>query len=266
MLSTPTLVNQLTAGGANPHADCGEADARSNLVDAGHNDPVALIEQTIGGDLRGGTTTVQLAAAMTKLGLPARAVASVGEVDAALSRRHRIIVEIPSDHYGNPLPGSTLGHFVLVYGFDGANYHAMNPLGGRLVAIPASVLIECEKERQFRAVEIEMVMPADQAAPAPAPTPVPAPHPAPAPKPRPSVAAEVMPECTAGAHVRASASLSAPVLATLRAGTPIRLVGAARGPEVMDLEEHRLTPWWYELSTGGWIASGLVKGNWPGCY
>jgi len=259
MLSTPTLVNQLTAGGQWVHGDCGEADVRSVLVDAGHNDAVALIERTIGGDLRGGTNTVQLAAALSKLGVPASPVATVGDVDAALGRRHRSIVEIPSDIYGNPDVHSVLGHFVLVYGFDGANYHAMNPLGGRLVSIPSATLFACERLRGFRAVEVEVILPADQAA-----HPVVPQHPVPAPP------QGMIQEVFAGtvqvatANVRGGPSTGYPVLRQVHNHQALGFDGFTYGMAVWDPVARQMDRRWFHVDRAhglGWIAGALVNGN-----
>jgi len=262
VLSTPTLVNQLLAGGAYPHADCGEACARSTLIDAGHNDLIGQIERTIGGNLANGTNIDELAHAMTSLGVPASPIAEAGEFDAALARRHRIIVEIPSDHYGNPDPGSVLGHFVLGFGFDGTNYHVMNPLGGRVQLIAPSTLIECERDRGFRAVEIDEIMPADRGdLPAAQPS-----RPAPAQGVnREAFTVTIQRDVTAGANVRALPS-NAPgvrVLETLNPGVQLHCTGWAYGPAVWDAEAHQLDRRWYQLAMGGWMASALVDGNAP---
>jgi hypothetical protein len=225
---------------------------------------VGQVEGTIGGNLSGGTYTTQLAAALTKLGVAATAIATTGECDAALSRKHRIIVEIPSDSWGNPDPGSSLGHFIEVYGFDGTNYHFMNPLGGRLMTISAAELIECERERGLRAVEVMQVMPAD-AGSAPAPTPPPAPAPAPPAygEVRENFSGTVQVQV---AHCRAEPNTTSAIIWTASYGNHFNFTGYCYAEPVYDpiakQEDHR----WYHISTGGWIASALVNGNAPGSH
>ena len=283
MLSQPTLVNQLTKGGSFPHADCGEADADSCLIDAGHPDTVGQVEQAIGGNLSGGTYTTQLAGALSKLGVPAAAIASVGEVDAALARKHRIIVEIPSDAYGNPDPGSTLGHFILVFGFDGSSYHFMNPLGGRIMTISAVELIQCERDRGLRACEINMVMPADAGA-QPGPTPPAPPGPAPPPPfwsvPFPGQVDENFPgtvDAQQGANLRSGPGTNYPQAGgPLPHGAKLNFYAFVYGEAVWDPVARQFDRRWFRIANGGsgftppydgrLVASALIQGNPPNSH
>jgi hypothetical protein len=268
MLATPTCVDQLTAGGPLPHSSCGAACARSEAIDAGKQlDETSIVAAVL--TTSAGTSTTNIAAGCTRLGLPAQAISIVGEVDAALERKHRIMVEIPSDHYGNPTPGSALGHFILVYGYDGANYHAMNPLGGRLIAISAATLIECERERGLRAVEFMIVLPADAGTPIPQPAPTPTP-PAPAPA---SGLIFVHFNATvqvALANVRAGASTSTAIVRTVRHGQVLAFDAYTYGQGIVDPATHGVDHRWYGLSASngfqGWIASAEVSGNAPGSH
>ena len=268
MLATPTCVDQLNAGGPLPHSSCGAACARSVAIDAGKQIDEPTMVAAVG-TTSAGTSTAAIAAGCTRLGLPAQAVATVGEVDAALARKHRIGVEIPSDHYGNPTPGSVLGHFILVYGYDGTNYHAMNPLGGRLIAISAAMLIECERERGLRAVEFMIVLPADAGAQIPQPAPQPVP-PAPAP---PSGLIFVHFDATVqvqGAHVRSGPGTNSTILRTLNRGAILHFDTYTYGQGEVDPSTGGVDHRWYGLSASngfqGWISSAMVNGNAPNSH
>ena len=50
---SPAPVNQLTAGGAFPHADCGEACVRSVLINAGNDDAIVEVEHEEGAGSNG---------------------------------------------------------------------------------------------------------------------------------------------------------------------------------------------------------------------
>lgn len=273
MLSAPHLVNQLMAGGSYPHADCGEACSDSVLIDAGHADTVGEVERTIGGNLSGGTYTSQLATALSRLGVSATAISSVGEVDAGLANKHRTIVEIPSDHMGNPDPGSALGHFILVYGFDGTNYHFMNPLGGKLQTVSSTVLKQCEQERGLRAVSINVVMPADAGQPAPTPQPVPAPAPAPAPG-QPSVPASTPPvhENFKGTVVASGTNIwGSPGGGQLfgyhpNKGVVLNFNEYSYSTAVYDSVAKQWDHRWYHIASGGWVASARINGNASGSH
>ena len=64
----PHLVNQLTAGGAYPHADCGEACVLSSLRDRGESPAVVTIEHDASAT-NGGTTGPKLVTALHDFGV-----------------------------------------------------------------------------------------------------------------------------------------------------------------------------------------------------
>lgn len=64
----PSLVNQLTSGGAFPHADCGEADILSSLHDRGKTASVVTIEHDASAGSKG-TSAAQLCAALAHFGI-----------------------------------------------------------------------------------------------------------------------------------------------------------------------------------------------------
>ncbi len=67
---SPHLINQLTAGGAYPHADCGETDILSSLRDRGKDTTEVVIEHDASAGSRG-TNGAQLVQALTDFGLAA---------------------------------------------------------------------------------------------------------------------------------------------------------------------------------------------------
>ena len=64
----PVAVNQLTAGGKFPHADCGEACVKSILTSRGINEPITTIEHDASAQSQG-TTTAQLQRALLDFGV-----------------------------------------------------------------------------------------------------------------------------------------------------------------------------------------------------
>jgi hypothetical protein len=64
----PVAVNQLTAGGKFPHADCGEACVKSILASRGINEPIVTIEHDASAQSQG-TTTAQLQRALADFGV-----------------------------------------------------------------------------------------------------------------------------------------------------------------------------------------------------
>ena len=66
----PALVNQLTAGGAFPHSDCGEACVESTLRDRGISDPIRTIEHDAGAT-NGGTSAAMLVRALADVRISA---------------------------------------------------------------------------------------------------------------------------------------------------------------------------------------------------
>jgi hypothetical protein len=64
----PVAVNQLSAGGKFPHADCGEACVKSILASRGINEPIVTIEHDASAQSQG-TTTAQLQRALADFGV-----------------------------------------------------------------------------------------------------------------------------------------------------------------------------------------------------
>ena len=263
----------MTAGGLYHSEDCGEAVVASCVIDDGKAETVRDVEINAGGSVSGGTGPDQLIKALAAKGIPAVRVAATGEIDSALSRRHRIIVLIASDHYGNPDPGSTIGHWILCYGFDGANYLFMNPLGGRLQSISPATIIEMEREKGHLAVEINKVLAVDAtSSPAPPkPAPIPAPKPAPAPTPHP--APGLIHASFSGrvqvivANVRSGPGTGYPVVGRAIRGQALWFDGYIYGQPIFDRSVNRMDRRWYHCpSKRGWIASALVNGNAPGSH
>jgi hypothetical protein len=70
------------------------------------------------------------------------------------------MVAIWSDHAGDPSPGSGIGHWILVYAYDQSSdtFHAMNPVGGRLVSY-SGASIEAAQQKYGVAVEVHIGTP-----------------------------------------------------------------------------------------------------------
>lgn len=74
----------------------------------------------------------------------------------------------------------------------------------------------------------------------------------------------IMSRCTAGATVRNHPTPSAGSIKVLAAGTSVACISWTHGTAIKDLETGRADRRWYELASGGWVASALVDGNAPG--
>lgn len=152
------LVNQLTAGGQFPHEDCGESCVASILIDAGQADSVLDIEHydLEGGSVSGGTSgqvhvdrlhVVPIAAYIDQRDL--YTVVSEGKA----AGNNRWMAAITSNSYGTPYAGpGCVGHWVLVYDFDGSTYSIMQPVGGVPQQYPRA---ELEAAQQFYHVNVD---------------------------------------------------------------------------------------------------------------
>jgi hypothetical protein len=154
VLCDPAAIDQNTAGGAFSNLDCFESCCVSILDDSGHPEPVKAVEQyqkAHGDDPSTGTHNLQNEVDLLgQNGVTSTLFALNGaNLRAALDKRHRCIVAIYSDcisGQANPLGRSgklnvdCCGHGIVVYGFDGVHYWAMNPSGGRLVQYAAANL------------------------------------------------------------------------------------------------------------------------------
>ena len=87
-LPNPAPVNQLAAGGRFPHADCGEADVRSILLNRGIDDPLVRIEHE--GERRpAGTWASQLIASLAEdhvAAIPTHSLPAGGTVTTIMNR------------------------------------------------------------------------------------------------------------------------------------------------------------------------------------
>jgi hypothetical protein len=160
VLSAPHPFNQDAPGNRNATHDCGESCVASVLYDNGDTSiTVNKVQDLIGHG--GDTDPADLIEALHERSVPAHEVTGGMStyVNGALSRSHRVFAAIWSDHSGNPKPGSGLGHWIEVYGHDGAGYHCMNPVGGRIVTYASNVL---EPASQDIGVEVDVVLPVDR--------------------------------------------------------------------------------------------------------
>lgn len=169
-MGNPDLVNQLTAGGQYPHEDCGEACVLSVLVDAGKVSSVRDIEQfdlAHGDNPADGTGGDVHVERLQAAGLGAHVMTGdtrANVVDGISKGHDRWMVAIWSDHYGDPSPGSGIGHWLLVYAYDQGSdtFHVMNPVGGRLVAYSGASI---EAAQQSYGVAVETPIGVAQAQP-----------------------------------------------------------------------------------------------------
>ncbi|HEY6396695.1 MAG TPA: hypothetical protein VIX82_04495 [Solirubrobacteraceae bacterium] len=148
-------VNQLTSGGAFPHEDCGEACVDSVKIDAGHADSVRCEERfdaALGDDPRDGTGGGVHVASLAVIGIPAgEHGGDSGAVITAGQGRglNRWLLAIWSNSWGDPLPASGIGHWVLT---DGVS--VMNPIGGRILG--GSYLQRCLAAQQQYCVQVDV--------------------------------------------------------------------------------------------------------------
>lgn len=125
-LPIPPAYNQLSAK-TDPSDDCGETCVAAALTALGHD---TTVDQTVAvkAGLTSASDLVNLLHAFNST-----AVICDGAINtylpSVLERGHYCIVGITSDGGGNPLPGSSIGHWLLCY--DTNQY--LNPYGGRLV-------------------------------------------------------------------------------------------------------------------------------------
>src|SRR3954463_10203235 len=108
VLSTPTAIDQMTAGGTIPSEDCGETCLVSVLRDAGNMTITVRDLETLcsgcGAVIGQGTVEDSLVSVLKTEGVPSHPVSgAIREfVDAALSRRHRCIALINVIWDGEP--------------------------------------------------------------------------------------------------------------------------------------------------------------------
>ncbi|HEY7350056.1 MAG TPA: hypothetical protein VH599_17185 [Ktedonobacterales bacterium] len=164
LLKAPIRINQLTAGGQYPHEDCGESCASSILTDFGRPHSVRDIEdfaKKYGDAPKGGTGAEVYHALFHQYGVPSilRRGLQADWLLPALDNKHECMVAIWSNHAGDPTPGSTLGHWVIVYGYDDAKYYFMNPVNEQLQTCSIQQLRDAA---QNLGLEITTVLPKDQ--------------------------------------------------------------------------------------------------------
>lgn len=153
--------NQLIQPGARyPHEDCGEACTRSVLVDAGKPDSVVNIEnydQLHGDDPRDGTGGTVHVQRLNAAGIAAAEFRGDARAAIAAGRGlNRWYIALWSDHYGDPVSGSGLGHWVLT---DGAV--VMNPIGGRILG--GDYLNRCIAAQQGYGIQVNQRIGGSQA-------------------------------------------------------------------------------------------------------
>jgi hypothetical protein len=174
LLKPPECVDQRIAHGQVPNEDCGEACASSILTDIHYPGPHAVRDieafaQAHRKDVSDGTGVWIYHTLFQQYEVPHQLHQDVPQADwllPALEHKHECMVAIHSDSAGNPTPHSPIGHWVLVYGFDGATYHFMNPYGGHLQTCTAELL---KDSAQNIGLEITTVLPKDKPNPSPQP-------------------------------------------------------------------------------------------------
>jgi hypothetical protein len=141
-------VDQLSGGGRYPHEDCGESCVASVLYDAGKADTVPDIETFDFGDQDNpadGTGGQVIVDRLDRAGIAShidRRPYSIVLAESRARNLNRVFVAIFSDSYGNPTPGSGLGHWILwgrdwttvgdMPGWD-SSIKYMQPVGGKLM-------------------------------------------------------------------------------------------------------------------------------------
>lgn len=256
LLVTPTRINQLTAGGQYPHEDCGESCASSILTDFGRADPVRDIErfaQEHGDGPADGTGGAVYEVLFRLFGVPSQVHSAPQEswLLPALDHQHECMVAIWSNHAGYPLPHSGIGHWVLVYGFDGSKYYFMNPVNAQLDTCSASLLAA---SAQNYGLEITCVLPKDQGHSS-QPT---------------SVAGEITVSFSGtvsgkpSVYLRAAPGTESPIIGGFGYGAALYFQGwVYHEPGITDVLTGQPDARWFQVVGSGWIPSAQIAGNPP---
>lgn len=148
-------VNQMTAGGAYPNFDCGEADCRALGLRFGKDWPVRAIEPQMPNPA-GGTDGPALVRFLNNNGLAVQHVPGslVNRVNGAVARRHVSFSLVTSDSHGIPTPGG--GHLHWVENIS-TSWRVMNSAIGQFVTY--SNLPACDAGD---GLEVMVVAPCDQ--------------------------------------------------------------------------------------------------------
>lgn len=263
MLKTPPGRAEAYASGQYHWSWCGESVVASVIQEITGQ---FIIEQTLaiemGKNCACATTASDLVAELRRHGIASHTYYNVPilqAIAAGNSRNHYVIPLINSDSGGVPTSVAHTGHWINVYGTDGAGYHAMNPAYGTLNTYPASQLQGADFYHQ--GLEVDW----DASVPVPAPTPPPPAPPAPAPtNPVYWVSFSGVVDANQVA-VRRQPGATSPLIERVNTGTHFSFNAWTRGPvaypdAITGKPDNR---WFHIPSLNGWIASAYVNGNPP---